>query len=285
MLYASNGQVDYSDHFVAFIDILGYKEKILSIPDDQATQFIERMQKLWELIAESRRNRPASSWQEYRGMSLKFYTDCLTISAEVRPHSLSIMAEEVAILQNALYQDGLLTRGGIALGKHFQSDHMVFSKAHLKAYYLEQAAIYPRVILEDGLLAHASIIDYFILAPDGKVFIDYLAVIHDLELEGEDLKKEFVRQKDRIVEGIQRYSSSLNPKILCKYQWLAAYHNWTVQNYTGYACPKEELQACATIPGIPGQNGYKKGFDILRALEPGSPSGSPFAQRSRNHDS
>ena len=112
---------------------------------------------------------------------------------------------------------------------------MIFSEGLIKAYELEQRAIYPRIIIDKDLIdqikkdsdSYFPIYigfkkqDFLIQSPDGQFFIDYLSLLYE---EGMEHIESLHNHKKSIIDNVNK--NLVNIKILEKYRWIAEYHNY-----------------------------------------------------------
>ena len=130
-----------------------------------------------------------------------------------------------AVIQGNFLFRGILTRGGIAYGKFFKDDIMIWGDALVKAYSLEESvAIYPRIVIDPELVGQLHIFPdgpekspYWLKQDfDGILYLDYLQerLIKDF---GIMIAQEFARYDDRIVEA------GSNTRLMQKYIWHANY--------------------------------------------------------------
>jgi hypothetical protein len=163
-----------SDHFVAFIDLLGFSEMVRSDCESYENQkYLGRLYSAHQKAA-------ANFTQDLDGGLIQF-SDSIIFS---RPFALSELGSFIASIaewQKLLLHDGLLCRGGITFGKHFVKDRFVFSHAMIRAYEMEKSqAIYPRIVISKDLLDLASQSPgreklQLMKEEDDVVFVDYLS--------------------------------------------------------------------------------------------------------------
>jgi hypothetical protein len=125
------------------------------------------------------------------------------------------------IWENCL-QHGFWARGGIAPGKMYHKENIAFGPALTQAYLVEQAAVYPRIVLHDSIeeefiAAHVMDLHH----DNGAIYLDSLKIVHDSDMElfrtiGRLIKKNLTRFRDIA-------------QIAKKYQWLAVYYNDTLK--------------------------------------------------------
>jgi len=151
------------------------------------------------------------------------FSDCLCLFAEDSPLGAAALLDSVAYLSLTFAGQQLVLRGGVARGRHFHNRHLVFSEALGDAYELEQAvAVFPRTLVADSAADLARVHVPFLLRTDtdGRVFVDYLEwCSQQVGLPGHP----YDGHKECILAGLK--SSVDSPKVLAKYQWLAAYHD------------------------------------------------------------
>ena len=132
-----------------------------------------------------------------------------------------------AWMQLDLALNGLFSRGGLARGPFFASELFVYGPALVAAYQLEsKTAIYPRIIVSDGVTAHARAeltqfgggeteVHRKLLAvdDDGWVFVNYLDSIWD---EPEEVDEMLAEHRGHIADNLE--SQRGKPHIHLKYQ-------------------------------------------------------------------
>lgn len=216
----------YRNKIVAFIDVLGFKEAILEDVDDER-RIIARLD---EAFTWSINQIPL---EEEEWFSVKFFSDCLCFSCEPTPRNLLKLLWEVANWHKIFFVYQRFLRGAITFGKHFESERIIFSKAMLEAYQLEQSvAIHPRVIVSDSVFTILSDADeqtmrqvkaFIRMDRDGKNFVDYLHYTIAENLSPHDKKAFLIGHRDAIKFQIQK--NEFNTGVLSKYKWVAQYHN------------------------------------------------------------
>jgi len=219
---------DFSDSIVAFLDILGFRR--LAMQEDP-TQALESLNTIDAAVGNALR---AMEQTHARVFSPKLFSDCMCVSCEYTPHNLFAMLYELGYVQYYLAMSGVFLRGGLARGRHFESERVIFSRGLIAAYDLERTADYPRIVVESGLVAEAAkdgghycpiyagfdTVDFLMRAPDGVFFVDYLNTLWE---EGSEHIDEFSAHKESILRAIR--ANQGRPRVLDKYRWAAEYHN------------------------------------------------------------
>ena len=127
---------------------------------------------------------------------------------------------------------GLLLRGGISMGPHYESESniegsnfFVFSKAYLDAYKLESTAKYPRIIIDDSLLSYLEQISF--PRPDAYFYIDkdkrtcfefYCFLRHDIHS-----RSVLIDIRNGMLDQLE--SNKGDSEALAKGMYFAEYHN------------------------------------------------------------
>lgn len=131
---------DYS--YVAFLDILGYKN-LLGDDISNGTQiFKNKMIEAFRVLDDVNQ----------ANFAHKVISDSIFISCSDRNAApeLMIVLRKVFV---AFLEKGLLIRGGVSYGEHFQNQTITYSPALTKAYMLESSvAEFPRVMIDQNIV-------------------------------------------------------------------------------------------------------------------------------------
>ncbi len=167
--------------------------------------------------------------------STKLFSDCICVSCEYTVENIFYLIYELAFIQLYFSCEGIFLRGALSKGNHFENDRMIFSEGLIKAYEIEQTAIYPRIIIDKDIIEQIkkdndsyfptyigfTKQDFLIQSPDGQFFIDYLNFLYEEGLN----QIEFLQEhKKSIIDNVNQ--NLKNIKILDKYRWIAEYHNY-----------------------------------------------------------
>lgn len=131
---------DYS--YIAFLDILGYKN-LLDHDIKNGTQiFKSKMIEAFRVLDNVNQAKFAH----------KVISDSIFLSCSDREAAPELMAT----LRNvfvAFLEKGLLIRGGVSYGEHFQNQTITYSPALTKAYLLESTiAEFPRIMVDPNII-------------------------------------------------------------------------------------------------------------------------------------
>lgn len=219
---------DFSDRLVAFIDILGFTKLI----QQDKTSCLRSINLINGILSHV-----LNVLKEDRGtvLSTKLFSDCICVSCKNTKENLFSILYELAFIQFYFSTEGIFLRGALSSGNHFENKRMIFSQGLVKAYEMEQSAIYPRIIVNKELInqIQTDYNSYFpiyvefkkteliIKSPDGHFFIDYLNLLHEEGMEHEDV---LLTHKKSILKNIHQNIDDFH--ILEKFRWLVEYHNF-----------------------------------------------------------
>ncbi len=229
-----NFELNYDEYYVAFLDVLGFKELVMS--ENKKSE----LDKYFNLVSGSilaikNRKKPLES---------VLISDSVVLAYPKRSGVMDDLRElcfAVARIQYALAVNGFWLRGGISSGKLSieQSKNIVAGPALVKAYRLENIAVYPRVIVDPSLILDFSTIKrefttalnthqtpdwdgnliwrdsgghVLLNLDDDVMFIDYFAPLKtNFSIARDDV---FWKIRDQIYRKQENYA---------KYRWLAQY--------------------------------------------------------------
>lgn len=182
-------------HFVAFLDLLGYKD-FFRKNEHEVQTFLKTINEALG-IAMNDTNEAYERTPEYYRPQIKMFSDNILIairssnknSEDVLPY-LNLVRIVAHIQKIFITKYQLFLRGGIAKDMFYFGKEYVFGKALIKAYEMEQLAIYPKINLSDkyveGIIKHIKekkgqykslaniLIDVVGKERDGTYFINYL---------------------------------------------------------------------------------------------------------------
>jgi|WetSurMetagenome_2_1015567.scaffolds.fasta_scaffold48542_2 hypothetical protein len=241
-------KIEYTEKFVAFIDILGFKNLILNSDLGKSRETIRFIS---DSIGIIRRNLNANNITDFRAT---YFSDNICISSSIDKLGISISYLIHAISEFQLFWAlrGIFVRGGISVGRHYEDNNIIFSRGLVIAHFLEvKNAVYPRIIIDKDLLKTISR-SYLETTQnlqliccdesDDRIFIDYLAAAGPAGEPIMPFDDIFLRHKDSIVKQIKQNIGDSHT--LDKYRWLARYHNYKLDSYydsTNFKRPLDEL--------------------------------------------
>lgn len=239
-----NMEKSCTDSIVVFLDILGFKNKIISAKTDEDFKQIFNILtyvQAWntsdgenffieskDFCVESYVNWTMIPFEKIQEeLQITYFSDSLVISLPYTDSDLNtnlfLIIKSLAYLISKLASANFFVRGGVSIGKMFHKSNMFFGPAFLESYKLEsEIAVYPRVILSNEVSNFVNKMPYIKVAEDGVSYIDWIDFMRK-SIE----KKEFKTPSDldyvsHIQELIKQNidENKNNLKIVSKYVWL-----------------------------------------------------------------
>lgn len=190
--------MDFSEYYVAYFDVLGYKEAFKKSEDvsaklvDAIEFSIGMMKDIVSIV-----NTPIDNLtEETPKIEYKIFSDNVLICCKNTNDTLSTLSlvsflRLVATIQRVFFERPLLiVRGGITKGPLYLTNDFVGGKALIDAVELESTAVYPRIVvadcilneldsfkMQDGLfksMVDASCQDLLVKDVDDKTFLNYI---------------------------------------------------------------------------------------------------------------
>lgn len=190
--------MEFSEYYVAYFDVLGYKEAFKKSEDISAQlvksieSSIDLMKKIVSIINDSFDGlTPQIPKIEY-----KVFSDNVLVGYKASKYSLSELSlvsflRLIATIQRVFFEGThLIVRGGITKGPLYLTNDFVGGKALVDAVELESTAVYPRIVVADCILneldsfkmqndlfksmVDASCMDLLVKDIDDKTFLNYI---------------------------------------------------------------------------------------------------------------
>lgn len=241
----------FSERVVAFIDILGFKEKVKqSLVDVDIAYNLHSSLKHILSLKEENENTTTFMSLKHLGLEITTFSDSIVMSYPIEYQgALFTLLLDVIHLQLVLACKGILIRGGIAIGLLYQDGEIVYGTAMNKAYELESIhAMMPRVIISEETLrqgiaktklSHNSLqeeTDYVLNLvsqdEDGWYFVDMLRQNSELTEEGTEYYYWLSLLRKSIVANLNAYKNDI--KVMEKYNWLKNYYNTVVTDHGAF---------------------------------------------------
>jgi len=164
----------YKKTYVAYIDILGYKNLIESLHDD-APKII------FKIV------RDAVKFNEglYKSIKLILFSDSLIIWSTGGEDIVNFLnlANVVNIIRESFIKAGIFIRGGISFGDHFDFEDIIVSPALIRSYLIESNySIFPRIIIDDQI--YKKVMSEFIRLKNGVSGIPFQGMFRILIPDG-----------------------------------------------------------------------------------------------------
>ena len=218
------------------IDILGFKEIVEKAYKDKIEKKI-----LINLKKAIQDTKQFCMPNERYHTKYKLFSDNILIGLQIdksiNNFQLDYFIKIIAHYQMGMALHGYFIRGGLTIGSLYMDNDIIFGKALIDSHKLEsKIAINPRIVLDDKVkkVLKKSICEddslpprnsiqnkYVIIDSDGKLFIDYLHIIHN----GKYCGMEYIKtHKELITKKLKLHKSKFD--IFSKYIWSANYHNY-----------------------------------------------------------
>ena len=234
--------LQYKDRIVAFLDILGWKQAVLSTSNGDGSvvkvlgKTLAQLQGVTGHFNSLKRLLPENKKWPGDPIMTQF-SDCLVLSVENDSHGKDALQNALFILTSNLIQFGFLLRGGVTRGNLFHDGGLTFGPALIEAYELEsKVASAPRVILSKDLSSkwggqETSGGFPWIPGGDGHLFFNFLPPF---------MGNPFFRDKQLwrsrltpIRELILRKAAdtACSEEVFSKYLWLASHFDKVCDEY------------------------------------------------------
>lgn len=229
--------IEYKECYVAFLDILGFKDlikteafdKILGIfralsDDGFKTAFFRAADKKDDMYGKYN--------DTLMAVNVHVMSDSIVVSAPCdSPYALETLIDVCMFLQIKLFDldEPVLMRGAVAKGEYYCNDSVVFGRGMVDAYlYQENYSVYPRIILSNDLVREIKYEEH-----KGKLFMDdedkYWYI---------DCMKEYLGNHNESDEECRKFRSLIDKylngyadiRIRQKYMWLDEEYDRVVHN-------------------------------------------------------
>lgn len=218
----------YRDCYVAFLDILGFKNMINNLD-------CNKLYEVFETIIVANRTSAKINDKEveaFQSVEYAIMSDSVVvyIDADIAD-ALFALLSTCQTIQMALLSDKILLRGGVARGTLFREDSIIFGKGLTQAYLLESnVASFPRIVfnhelLDDGNMRNVAVSQSIwrstlISRDDDELFyINPVTLIRSIQLfGGQERVPEYF---NCVLDSCQKeLDTSYELSIRQKYQWL-----------------------------------------------------------------
>lgn len=231
--------IQYTDRYCAFLDILGFRQLVESLSKDP--QNIKNLRTLLQKV-----HGGGKSKKLVRAQSI---SDAVALSTEPNMEGLGELMQVLIGLAVDLLCEGLFVRGAVVRGPLYHDERMVFGKALVDAYqYESEVAKYPRIVVvrdvrNDILEKMPAMMNIIKQSDDGPMFLDVLGPIADLGRRAKSTNvklDEYERGLHTRFLGIKNklqsfYEQAMDtPRHFEKVRWFANYWNERVAPNTEY---------------------------------------------------
>lgn len=225
--------------FCAYLDILGFSEKIINNDIDFFNKYLSVLEEELKYI---KRRQKRSSFE------LKIFTDNFVFGHpwydEYGEVELGNIFEVLAHIQFTFSLSDIFVRGAVSMSQLYMDENIVLGPAIIDAYKLEtEKAVYPRVILSDKVIevvkGHTRYYSEpkdspqnreYLVDIDGHYFINYLYVLVDGNRgRDEEVEHNLFKHKEAVTRNIILHQDKF--KLFEKYLWVAKYHNYFCETF------------------------------------------------------
>ena len=261
--YLHEGKPIHQLSYCAFLDVLGFSERIRESYKDKATA--NGLLQEFHSIFSKRIDRIKSEVNQSL-LYFKSFSDNVLLAhprfSDDMESEFGFILWSISEYQFEMALKGFFIRGGLSVGPLFVDDNSVYGTALIDAYELEsKVAVNPIVVLCDKTMKlvdkhltyyhgeWAPQVSQVLVNSDGRYFINYLDECIFETDDGDELDtKSLGLHRDQIEQALNLYKQK--PTVFAKFSWLAAYHNHfcdSVSSYYGYSDKLKVNTELATV--------------------------------------
>lgn len=244
------GVAKYQQRWLVYLDVLGYREMVrTAVAKRRIGELIEDFRgSIGETMTVLTRQQHSHAARDVRA---KVLGDAICVTTAPSDRGGLRALTSAAIVAVSLSLKGMFVRGGIARGGHYDDGSVLPSSALVAAHEEETKAIYPRVVVPDGLLKalesqrrlSPALDDFIRMDADGVRFVHYLHLLHFFDRKcgqapGVGLHVSLTFHRFAIEERWR--AAPRDERVAAKYKWLANYHN----SFCREVLPPEALDGC-----------------------------------------
>ncbi|TCL53997.1 hypothetical protein EDD76_1238 [Kineothrix alysoides] len=233
----------YEERFIAFLNILGFKNMIESTKDN--IEYQEKIKNILNYIAGIRDDNYYGSLAEYGVFKeVSVFSDSIVISYS---SSLDIggalfhVLMDLVYICNDLLIHGIYVRGGVSCGQMYHDKNVCLGPAMVKSYEIEnKTAVYPRIVIDPpafrrglDLPGKASTLEQeakhlkalICCDKNGIYYLDFLSQHQEFN-DSLDYNYFLESIKSNIISHL---NARYHRDIAQKYFWFANYYNETIK--------------------------------------------------------
>jgi len=220
-----NNKNHFDDYIVAYLDFLGFAEKMKEENSYESLQILKFLLNGIEKVAAQ-----ISKINETGLFESKIFSDNIILALKIEQKNIDIQIMSLinlisSIQLNALLYFGFLIRGGVTIGKLSIDSSIVWGTGLIDAYNIEDnLAIYPRIILSPKIIEtyksceqkRLNLYAFIKIDFDGLWFIDFLLAAPNLTLIPtiaeilNDITKLYINKSERVKQKINWVISHFN---------------------------------------------------------------------------
>lgn len=231
----------YQERYIAFIDILGFKEMVRKSCKNRLE--FERLNRDMRLIQRLQlENYKAPYGSAYLGMEFSLFSDSMIISYPTEgPGNAFNILLEIAYICLELVGMGYLFRGGVTVGDLIHENSMCYGLALNRAVEMEQEAKYPRILVDHEVITRSiqcsgrandsqmeeGFLNGLIKRDEQNIFLNYLELYQEInDWDMYQILMENVHQT--LVTEYKRASTYHRIRLQKLLMWYINYYNDTV---------------------------------------------------------
>lgn len=219
---------EYEKRILAYVDVLGWSEKILNGP-------AEALQ-LAKVVMSFAMAKKTNEWgRKMRSDDDQTYTTEVTFCSDTFVRSCpaddptsayDLLQKTQSLINILLCNHGMLTRGAIVQGDLVHKDRAIFGPALLDAIAIEESECYPRVIVDPTLIKILHINGYRDIRrdDDGAYFVEFFIGHQDRPIDTDPIAPE-KRLEKALAQVEKGWASASEHKIKIKWEWMRRYLN------------------------------------------------------------
>ena len=215
-------QYKFEDYYCAFLDMLGYKEKM--------NLFFQNKFNLYGRVQRAMRGAGVEPTPQETpdGIVTRIFSDSIILTAKKSEVHIEVMLNYVAQLTAWFGYEGLFLRGGISCGKlledfgYEEGFSFLASEGLVKAYQMETQAIYPMIVVDNDIVSHIDKSEC-VIKNGNKYILNYVRyIINELANNESDVIAE-------IQEIVDKKTNVTNVRVQEKYEWIINYYLWYIK--------------------------------------------------------
>lgn len=156
----SDNDISFSDYYVAYFDILGYKS-YFSEKAEKSLEFVKSIEsaitKTKNMINNNKKSNIITNFAHIQ-IDYRIFSDNILLCMQVTDTPLEkirllIFLQIVCDIQRGFIFDyGLFLRGGVTKGSFLITENSIHGQALIECVNMEETAVYPRILVSDLIL-------------------------------------------------------------------------------------------------------------------------------------
>lgn len=214
-------QYNFEDYYCAFLDILGYKEK-MELFFQNKFNLHGRVQRAMHYAGVE-----TDPYNSPDGIATRIFSDSIILTARKKDTNIGVVLNYIGQLVFWFGLEGLFLRGGLSCGSLLQdfgneeSFSFLASEGLAKAYQMETQAIFPMIVLDENILPEIEDKQYVIKNGNKYIFNNVRYIISEFANNESDVIAE-------IQEIVDKKNGITNTRVKEKYEWLINYYLWFI---------------------------------------------------------